>query len=245
MFNITRKLMYPEPEAVGGGAESTDTAEDNPFESLSFDEVQEPDVDVVDTDEQEEQANEEFALKFEDDLGLEPEEVSFFTEAAKEHGLSPDVATKMFTDITRKVNENNERVMKSAEQKAVADLRTKWGKDFDKNTGMAMQFIATVGKRCGWSAETMNSFRNAGAISLFHDIARATNGRLSLGANAAAATKVQMSPAEIRTEQARITSAFLDARRAGNYEEARKLSDEHMRLSNVLTKGKAVRLLNI
>jgi dihydrodipicolinate synthase/N-acetylneuraminate lyase len=54
-----------------------------------------------------------------------------------------------------------------------------------------------------------------------------------------------MNPTEIRNEQARITSAFLDARRAGNYDEARKLSDEHLRLSNVLTKGKGVRILTV
>lgn len=248
MFDIIHKpLMYPEPDATGGAATgSTDTADDdNPFASLSFEDVQEPDVVVAETDDQEEQTDEEYSLKFEDDLGLEPEEVSYFTEAAKAHGLSVDVATKMFTDIVRKANEHNERTTKSAEQKAVADLRSKWGKDFNKNTGMAMQFIATVGKRCGWSQDMMNSFRNAGAISVFHDIARATNGRLSLGANAAAATKVQMNPTEIRNEQARITSAFLDARRAGNYDEARKLSDEHLRLSNVLTKGKGVRILTV
>lgn len=239
------KLMFPEPDASGGGNEAPEAEDENPFGNISFEEADNAEVPENEEPENEEQEEEEYSLSLEDGLDIEPEEVTIFTEAAKEHGIKADVASKMFNSLIRKVNENGTRVQKEVEQKAVADLRAKWGKDFAKNTQMATQMIATVGKRCGWTPEMMNNFKNATAMSVFYDVARATNGRLSIGVTKASAAPVKKSPEEIRKEQMRITSDFLDARRAGNWEEARKLSDMHMELAYQLTGKKGARILNV
>lgn len=238
MNNLFHKLMFPEPDDTGSGdaAPAADNAEApaNPFGDIDFTAEDEQDVQAETEQEATEQPTEEFALTFDEGLDLDDSEKGFFSEAAKEAGLSAEVASKMFSGLVRKVNENNERIAKEQEAAALAELRKSWGKSFDANARQAAQLIKTVGARRGWTVEQMNAFKNPHDMALFYDIAAATGGRLSLGtSNAVAAPK--KTKEELKMDGSRVLNEFLDARRAGRINDANRLADEHHNIMKQLT----------
>lgn len=239
--------MASEPENTGGGRtpEATDDAtNDNPFAAMSFEAEDDESKQTDAPDSQGEETNEEYALTFEPDSGLEPEEISIFTEAAKEYGLSKDVASQMFAKITKQVNDNNARVAKEEETKSLNDLRKRWGSRFEANAKQAGQFIAKVGKQAGWSKDFIETFKNPYHMSLFYDISQATGGRLSIGAVKAAPAQKKMTPQEIRAEQKTVTDKFWEARSQGRFSEAQELAEHHALLTEQLT-GKRIKILRV
>ena len=234
--------MFPEPADTGSGdavpaAENHETADTNPFDSIDFaaqEEQAETKEQTNEEQEEQEEPTEEFALKFDDGLDLDDSEKGFFTEAAKEAGLPSDVASKVFSGLVRKVNENNERIAKESEAQALAELRKSWGKNFDSNARQAAQLIKTVGARRGWTVEQMNAFKNPHDMALFYDIAAATGGRLSLGTSTPVSAP-KKTKEELRMDGSRILNEFLDARKAGRINDANRLADEHHAIMKKLT----------
>jgi hypothetical protein len=251
MNKIFARLMFPEPDDTGSGDTATETTADmvestdtNPFDSIDFDKVDEQteqaDTDAeADTDSEEE----EFTLTFEDGLDLDDSEKGFFTEAAKEAGLSAEMASKMFSRLVRKVNENNERIAKETETKALTELRKAWGKNFEANARQAAQLIKSVGARRGWTAEQMNALKNPHDMAMFYDIAAATGGRLSLGINKAVAEKAPLTKEQIASEMNNTIAEYWNAKAIGDTIKMNQLSDKHMELLAAQTGKKGVRLL--
>lgn len=241
--------MFPEPDDTGSGSPAgieTEAAPekvaDNPFDS-SF---SESDTEVAETatDEAKTEEAEEFALTFEDGLDLDDSEKGFFAEAAKECGLSADVASKVFSNLVRKVNENNERMAKEQAGKDLDALRKAWGKNFTANSKQAAQLIKTVAARCGWSAERVEGLKNPADMQLFYDIAVACGGRLTLGLNNGAPAKLPKTKEQLANELHSTVVDFWAAKDRGDMAEAKRLSDLHMELFEAQTGKKGQRMLS-
>lgn len=244
--------MFPEPEATGGGegapeveAEVTPEAETekNPFDSISFDDTEE--TEQTDETQDEEKESEAFTLTFEEGLDLDDSEKVFFEEAAQECGLTSEVASRVFSSLVRKVNENNARIAKERDAEAMTALRKAWGKSFNANAKQAAQLIKAVGARRGWTAEQMNAFKNPHDMAMFYDIAMATSGRLSLGVTNAAPAKAPMTKEQAATEINSTIAEYWSAQARNDTKEMRRLSDKHMELLALQTGKKGVRLLAI
>lgn len=242
--------MFPEPDNTGSGNPTTDTTSEepikatevNPFDASFSDE--EPPADTQQQPSEEETDTEEFKLTFDDGLDLDDSEKSLFSEAAQEAGLSAEVASKVFSGLVRKVNANNERIIKERQDQALAELRKNWGKNFDANARQAAQFIKTVGARRGWTPEQMSAFKNPHDMALFYDIAQATTGRLSLGTNSAA-PKAPRTKEQLSADLNSTIAEYWGAKSRNDTKEMKRLSDLHMEIIEAQTGKKGVRLLAI
>lgn len=244
--------MFPEPEATGGGADVAEVktdespeadSEKNPFDAISFDDTEE--TEQTDDTQEEESKTEDFSLSFEEGLDLDDSEKGFFSEAAQELGVSSEVASRVFSNLVRKVNENNQRIAKEKDEEAMENLRKAWGKSFSANAKQAAQLIKAVGAKRGWSTEQMNAFKNPHDMAMFYDIAMATSGRLSLGVSNAAPAKAPMTKEQAASEINTTISEYWTAQARNDTKEMRRLSDKHMELLALQTGKKGVRLLAI
>ena len=244
-YNYAR-LMYPEPEDVGGGAEPTaetpepeSKAEDNVFD---FDTLS----DTSDGDEEktEEVTDDDYALNLPDDLGLDKEEINIFTSAAKKYGIDKEAASGMISEFTKAINENVQRVQAADMAEAEKTLRSEWGNNFNANVKRAGELIKRVGQAAGWSPELMNSFKNANSFRVFYDIARVVGSGRTVGLTSSTPTQTKpMSKSDIEGELTRTVSAFWNAKATNNKDEAQRLSDRHKELQRMLTGKSGTRLL--
>lgn len=240
--------MFPEPDDTGAGSPAAETeteakAADNPFDS-SFTESDAEATETAAEESKSEETEEEFTLTFDEGLDLDDSEKGFFTEAAKESGLPAEVASKVFCNLVRKVNENNERMAKEQADKDLDALRKAWGKNFTANSKQAAQLIKTVATRCGWSKEKVESLKNPADMQMFYDIAVASGGRLTLGLNNGAPAKMPKTKEQLATELHSTVVDFWAAKDRGDMAEAKRLSDLHMELFEAQTGKKGQRMLS-
>lgn len=242
--------MFPEPDSTGSGdAAPAETVEDavkepdvNPFDASFADD--EPATETQQQPTEEQTDTEDFKLTFDDGLDLDDSEKGLFTQAAQEAGLSAEVASRVFSGLVRKVNENNERIIKERSDQALAELRKNWGKNFDANARQAAQFIKNVGARRGWTPEQMAAFKNPHDMALFYDIALATTGRLSLGANSAV-PKAPKTQEQLSADLNATVVEYWGASARNDIKEMKRLSDQHMQIIEEQTGKKGVRILGI
>ena len=245
-YNYTR-LMYPEPENTGGGAEPTpetpDTgvnADDNVFDFDTLTDSNETENEQTEDTE----TDDDYALSLPDDLGLDKEEINIFTSAAKKYGIDKEAASGMVSEFTKAINENVQRVQAAEMAEAEKALRSDWGENFNSNVKRAGELIKKVGQAAGWSPELMNSFKNANSFRVFYDIARVMGSGRTVGlANNTPAQAKTMSKGDIEGELMNTVSAFWNAKSQNNKDEAQRLSDRHKELQKMLTGKNGARLL--
>lgn len=245
-YTYTR-LMYPEPDNTGGGAEPTPETPDT--EVKADDNVFDFDALADDSDDKEEQkepevTDDDYALTLPEDLGLDKEEINIFTSAAKKYGIDKEAASGMVSEFTKAINENVQRVQAAEMAEAEKALRSEWGNDFNANAKRAGELIKRVGQAAGWSPELMNSFKNANSFRVFYDIARVMGSGRTVGLTGGTAVQTPaMTKSDIEAELTRTVSAFWNAKASNNKEEAQKLSDRHKELQKMLTGKPGARIL--
>lgn len=243
---IYTRLMYPEPDAGGSGGEPEPTTdkletktETNVFDFDSMDDVDEQD----DKQEQEPIEDDDYALDFAEELGLDKEEVEIFTAAAKKHGVDAKQASGMMSDITKAINENVQKVQAEKQKEAEKTLREEWGSNFESNVKKAGALIKRVGQAAGWTKEMMESFKNAGDMRIFFDIAKVMGTGRTAGLTSAPAASTPMTKADLERELMQTVNAFWNAKASNNKEDAQKYSDRHRELQKMLTGKTGARIL--
>ena len=248
---VYTRLMYPEPDDTGSGAETVEpAAESAPAESgnvFDFDTFEESTEEVTPQaeDESVEDTDPDYALELPDDLGLEKEEVEIFTKAAKKYGISREAASGMVAEVTKAINENVKVGQEAHRAEAEKALREQWGDRFTANLKKAGELIKHVGKASGWTAEMMDSFKNAEAMRVFYDIARVMGSGKTVGLTSAPVA-APMSKSDIEREIISTVAAFWNAKDKGDRAEAQRLSDKHMELQKARYGKKGVgRILQV
>lgn len=243
------RLMYPEPDDVGGGVEpmEQENAEPVPDESknaFDFDDL----PDEVESNDNEpepesESVDDDYALTLPDDIDLEKEEVAIFTAAAKKFGIDKEAASGMVTEFTKGIQENMKKVHEAARVEAEKNLREQWGNSFGANVKKAGELIKRVGKAAGWSKEMIDGFKNAADMRIFYDIARVMGSGKTVGL-ASAPTASPMSKADLDEALTRTVVEFWNAKARGDSKEAQALSDKHLELQKQrYGKGAVTRML--
>lgn len=242
-------LMFPEPDATGGGSEPVEEKQDAVEVSIfDFDAETPEDTEKEAADSNEETPeNTEYALTLADDLGLDASEVSIFTKAAQKYGLDAEVASNFVQDVTRQISENTARVAKETDAADEKKLRADWGSNFDANMRKAAATIKRVGAAVGWSKEQMAAFKNADAFRVFYDISRAFGEGAAAGfrTGSAPVATPKLTQAQLKEEMAIAAKRFYAARREGNRTEAMKQSDRHYELLTQMMGSKAVRMFSM
>lgn len=243
---IYTRLMYPEPEAGGSGGEPVEATETQEAkkETNAFDFDSMDDVEVQEEQQEVEPIeDDEYALDFAEELGLDKEEVEIFTAAAKKHGVDAKQASGMMSDITKAINENVQKVQAEKQKEAEKSLREEWGANFESNVKKAGALIKRVGQAAGWTKEMMESFKNAGDMRIFFDIAKVMGTGRTAGLTSAPATSAPMTKGDIERELMQTVNAFWNAKASNNKEEAQKYSDRHRELQKMLTGKVGARIL--
>lgn len=253
------RLMFPEPDATGGGevADNTETqvetqvqettetqteTESNPFlDALNGNTEEENQEEKVETTE----ATDDDAYDFGDvsELGLEESELSLLREAGKASGITPAQTLSLVTKIRDGVKQREEE----ANKQAFAALKESWGSNYAQNMNSTAAFINRVGKACNWTPEQIQSMGTAGKFKLFYDIFRYVN-------NGAGGGNVQVAPVQakpkksydqLKKEAANLSKDFWRALDRKDVEKAHSLSDEHYAIMHELYGEKAYRHLVI
>lgn len=249
MFNYTNtKLMYPEPEDGGsGGAPDVQPSDDN-VNVFDFDLTEAEDTETPDTETEQnnddEPETDDYALDLPEDIGLDKSEVDIITAAAKKYNIDKAAASGMVTEFTKAITENTAKAQQAYAKEAEQNLRKEWGVNFDANLKKAGALIKKIGSAAGWSAEAMNSFKNADSMRVFYDIARVMGSGKTIGLNNSASVAAPpMSKAELEDAIMKCTINFYNAQSSGDAIKAKEYSDQHMELQRQFTGKKGIRML--
>lgn len=256
--NYTR-LMFPEPDATGGGevAENTETqvetqveetpetkTESNPFlDALNGNPDEQPEAKAEQEESSEDTNDDEYDFGDVSELGLEESELSLLREAGKASGITPAQTLSLVTKIRDGVKQREDE----ANKQAFDALKESWGSNYTQNMQSTAAFINRVAKACNWTPEQVQSMATAGKFKLFYDVFRYVNNGAS-GGNvqyAPVQAKPQKSFDELKKEAANIGKDFWRALDSRDLEKARKLSDEHYAIQKELYGADAYRHLDI
>lgn len=243
------RLMYPEPDDVGGGDVATEPVEDTTTATESknaFDFEDLPDVEEsneAEPDKETESGDDDYALTLPEDLDLEKEEVAIITAAAKKYGIDKEAASGMVVEFTKGIHANMQKMQDAARAEAEKNLREQWGNSFGANVKKAGELITRVGKAAGWSKEMIDGFKNAADMRIFYDIARVMGSGKTVGL-ASAPTAAPMTKADLDESLTRTVVEFWNAKSRGDTKEMQALSDKHLELQKQrYGKGAATRML--
>lgn len=249
MFNYANtKLMYPEPEDGGSGGSADVQPIDDNVNVFDFDLTGAEDVETPDTetgkDNNEEPETDDYALDLPEDIGLDKSEVDIITAAAKKYNIDKTAASGMVAEFTKAITENTAKAQQAYAKEAEQALRKDWGVNFDANLKKAGALIKKIGGAAGWSAEMMNSFKNADSMRVFYDIARVMGSGKTIGLNQSVSSAAPpMSKAELEDAIIKCTTNFYNAQSAGDSVKAKEYSDLHMELQRQFTGKKGIRML--
>ena len=242
------RLMFPEPEDTGNGAteevndapseESQTDTDMNPFENLLSEEEEES------TEPSTEQEDTDYSLALTEEEGFEADEISMLTSLSKKHNLPAETASAFLKDIYAEADKRGKEADAKAVDGATKALRDKWGNDFNANARKAGAMIKAIGGRLGWSADRMNGMLNAHDIELMHEVARYVGENKMRGlSNSAPVAPKPLSNEEKKQRMQSIFEEHYAARKAGDMELMKKLSDEHFALSKEVMGERARRFL--
>lgn len=189
-----KKLMYPEPEASGGGVveagepapvetsqEATPAAEtETKQESVNLFDVDLEAEDDETTTTTEDTSEQEYDLGDVSDLALDEYEVEILRDAGKSSGVSPEQAKAFMKSMREKLEARIAEVQTSAENEATEQLRKDWGAEFDSRMKDTQSFLRRVAKANGWTKENIAGLQNAGSFRLLDGICRYVNANKSV-----------------------------------------------------------------
>lgn len=194
MIKLNTRLMYPEPTDTGSegtpapveekpAENAANNAEpenksSNPFDFANFaSDTEEP---KTDEPAPEPVPDEEYKLSFTPEDGMDEEDVTYFTNKAKELNLPADGATQFIRDFGKMLNERD-TALRAEEEKA---LRQEWGKKFDGNLQQVGAYMGRMFKQLGLSREQMLEFATPAHYRLFHHVMKQNSEKAAVTAPA-------------------------------------------------------------
>lgn len=187
MIKIYTRLMFPEPgdNGNGGNAESAPVPEEkqketeapqNPFDFSQY--VTEAGEDTPEQAAPDEET--EYALSFTEEDGLDAEDVTFFTDKAKEFGLPADGATQFVRAFGTMLKERDEAATAAAEKA----LRQEWGKSFDAKREQVGAYMGRVFAAMKMTREQIMEFATPSHFRVFHHIMKQNSEKSAVAAPA-------------------------------------------------------------
>lgn len=211
MIKLHTRLQYPEPDDTGSGSTtpasySLDSVPDDPEEPQSGG--------------GQEQATpapqaEEYTLTFDDADNINEGYRAVLTAAAKEtEGLDAVTASRLFHNLTGKLNEESQRLFLADD----AALKAEWGRDFEPRVKQTLSFMKHHFAQAGCTPEEAAMFENPRALRVMNKLMKVFSEGKAAGTSAAAAT-----PAMSRED-------FIRAKTKEIIEERKKPEPNHARL---------------
>lgn len=235
MMKLDTRVLAPEPEVSGGGAEMQQQVTDaspqqqeaapaddvNPF---AFDDSEPQDAEPEDGQEQEVPQDADDLGEFDwSELSYSDGEKKMLDDICSEVGVHKGKMSK----VLKLVQDEARRELQSATD----ELRRSWGNAFSERVHKTQEFIKRFAKSAGWSQEQMNQFANPRGYALFYDVMRLTGERRS--STAARAVVHEQKPRSLETVRGDIRDVenqWFAARKDKNNALMRQLSDRHVEL---------------
>lgn len=249
------RLMFPEPEDTGGGvAEGADDSVEitqneveeqqpnaNPFEAaFNNEEPAEPEAESAETEE----SQDDYKLGLTEEEGFDADEIPMLTSLCKKHNLPADSASAFLKEVYAEADRRGKEASEKQFSEATKNLQDKWGGNFEQNARKAGTMIRALGGRLGWNEQRMKDMLNPHDVELMYEFSRyvGDNKMHGLSKQTQMAPKV-LSKAEMEERLVNIMAEHYNARKAGDSEKMKALSDEHFELSKKLKGGNPRRML--
>lgn len=166
MIKLHTRLLYPEPDDTGAGVSPTsytlDSVPDEPEStdaSQGGEEEQKTDAAADSTD--------GYTITFDDADNINEGYRAVLTAAARETaGLDADTASRLFHNLTGKLNEESQRVFMADD----AALKAEWGRDFEPRVKQTLSFMKRHFTLAGCTAEESAMFENPRGLRVMNKL---------------------------------------------------------------------------
>lgn len=230
MIKTYTRLMYPEPADTGSGAEPAPVEEKkeeapasesqaNPFDFQQY--MGDNDGAPAPEPAPEETPEPEYVLNFTAEDGLDAEDVTFFTEKAKEFGLPAEGATQFVRAMGKMLTERDDAQSAAAEKA----LRQEWGKNFDSKREQVGAYMGRIFASMKLTREQMMEFATPTHYRVFHHLMKQSSEKAAVTAPAA------LTPEQQSSRLQELNRQLVQHRYSNNNEGADKVTAEINRIS--------------